>query len=498
MSNPFYNYSGNFIPGTLARAETSQVEFQAVQAGFSLLVTQGVDSGVAANAYVVATAGQPTGSYADGATVEFKPNFSNTGSSTIAVNSIAAVSILRFNGAVLVAGDLTVGIWTTLTYNAALGAFTITGPGQNVIIPGSISGAPPTHKVGLVAAGGLATSAAPIDATYAIDQSIVPTWIGVHTFSAAPVANAGLTVTGAALTSSAGLTVSAGTSALQTLTATSSVIGAATGGNQGAGTLNATGLFINGVAVTAGTIVTSIAGTAGQIAASASTGAVTLSMPVNVVIPTPASGHALTVNGVASSFALFVQASVTSTHSLGLGIQAGTTSADFALEISNAANTANYFIVWGDGHIEIGSNVGSGTQGLTMGTAGNVVINTPTTTTACPLTVTGPSAAQIGIFNGTAGNCYFDFKVAGSIVGRVGTADSIVVGGTAGDFSVSCTGGALNFATGGSVSRVVIGSSGVVTVKTPDSTAGGFGNYAFNVATPTATNGSFEIGRAHV
>lgn len=42
--------------------------------------------------------------------------------------------------------------------------------------------------------------------------------------------------------------------------------------------------------------VTSITGTANQIAASASTGAVTLSLPQNVIIPQPASGVALTVN----------------------------------------------------------------------------------------------------------------------------------------------------------------------------------------------------------
>ena len=39
------------------------------------------------------------------------------------------------------------------------------------------------------------------------------------------------------------------TGAFTTLTAASAVVGSPTGGNQGAGTLNATGLFINGVAV---------------------------------------------------------------------------------------------------------------------------------------------------------------------------------------------------------------------------------------------------------
>lgn len=231
--------------------------------------------------------------------------------------------------------------------------------------------------------------------------------------------------------------------------------------------------------------VTSITGTANEIAASASTGAVTLSFPANVVIPAPTTGVAFTANAVAGKYA-GVFNGVTGGQS-GVQIISGAASTDIAFEVATVAN--NYFLVWGDGHIELGSNVGSGTQGLAIGTAGNVVINTPLVTTACPLTVTGPSAAQIGIFNGSAGNCYFDFKVAGSIIGRIGTADSIVVGGTAGDFSVSCTGGALNFATGGSVSRMVISSAGLVTIAgLPVAQTGSFtATYVGGTTAPTVT-----------
>lgn len=284
MSNPFYNYSGAFIPGTLARAEAEAAEFNSVQSGFSLLVTQGVDSGIV-NAYVVTTQGQPTVAYVDGTTVTFKPLVTNTGASTLAVNAIPAASVLRFNGGALIPGDITGGVWTTAVYNSLLNAFTLTGAGQTAVIPGSISAAAPTHKVGLVASGGVSTQAAPIDATYAIDVTIAPTWSGAHTFAA------GLTV------SAGGLSVTNG----------STILGAPTGGGQGTGTLNALGLFINGVAVTAGTGaggVSSITGTANQIAASSSTGAVTLSFPVNVIIPVPVSGVSLTVQAVAGAQAL--------------------------------------------------------------------------------------------------------------------------------------------------------------------------------------------------
>lgn len=469
MPNPFFSYDNQLIPGQLARAEAVANDFILVQTGFALLVTQGVDSGVV-NAYVVTTQGQPTVAYADGNTVQFKPLVGNTGASTVNVNSVGVIPVLRFNGAALLAGDLVAGVWATLVYNTAFNAFTITGPGQNVVVAGSISAAAPTHKVGLVAAAGVATSVAPIDATYAIDQGIAPTWLGVHTFSATPVMNAGLTVTGAAITSSAGLTVSAGTSAVQALTATtgvfastlsaagvtssagltvtgsaitssagltvsagtsavqaltattgvfastlsaagitssagltvsaggatvtagSVVIGVPTGGGQGTGTVNATGLFVNGVAVVAGATVSSISGTANQIAASASTGAVTLSFPHNMVIPTSLSGSALTINSTAGD-ALVLNTNHTAglglgfvdtngspqSYRMGIGVGNGSN----ALNIFDSTNAAIRLQLFADGGIAFGVPTGGDQGAGTLNCAGlfvNGVAVTPGTT----------------------------------------------------------------------------------------------------------------------
>lgn len=466
MSNPFYNYDTAFIPGQLARAEAVANEFISVQTGFSLLVTQGVDSGIAANAYVVDTLGQPTVVYADGNIVEFKPNFTNTGVSTVNVNAIGAVPVLRFNGSALIPGDITAGVWTTAVYNVAFNAFTLIGAGQTAVIPGSISLAAPTNKVGLVASGGVSTQAVPIDATYAIDQSIAPTWSGVHTFSVKPVMNAGLTVTGAAITSSAGLTVSAGATAVQALTvalglvvtpngsadaaqfnvnhasgngvlfndtnaspqnfriglgigdATASlvfydstntairlkitsngsvVVGAPTGAGQGTGTINATGLFVNGVSVIAGSAVTSIAGTANQIAASASTGAVTLSLSQNVIIPAPASGTGLTVNGLANADTAVFKGSASSGQSFGLDVQAGTNASDISFRVLNQAASLAYFQVIGDGGVIIGAPTG-GTQGIgTLNASGLFVSGVNQFRTGNFIaTLTGMSAATTG------------------------------------------------------------------------------------------------------
>jgi hypothetical protein len=350
-SNSFYNYSGSFIPGTLARAEALTTEFSAVQAGFALLVVQGVDSGVA-NAYVVTTTGQPTGAYADGNTVEFKPLAANTGASTLSVNSIPAVSILRFNGAALVAGDLSVGVWTTATYNSLYSAFTLVGPGQTAVIAGSISSAAPTHKVGLTAAGGSSTQAAPIDATYAIDQSIAPTWTGNHTF-------------------------------------------------------------------------------------------------------TP----------VAGSYGVAVQGSASSGNSFGVLIQAGTTAADSAFSVLNAAASSALFKIFGDGHGTLGP---SASLGLSWAAAGNVTIAAPSSGAA----VTATAAAAGSAFVGTGGSSSSPVFQAN---GAAATALSMIAmqqtAQTSWQIYQPASSSDLRLNAGGT-DRFIIANTGAVTIPAPSSGTG--------------------------
>lgn len=214
MSNSFYNYSGNFIPGQLARAEAVAAEFNSVAQGFSRLSTQGVDTGIV-NAYVVATTGYPVAAYQDGNNIQFEATHSNTGPSTISVNSIPAVPLLRFNGTPLVAGDVVAGAWYACIYSALYGGFTILSPTAYSTFAGTISLAAPTHLVGLTAAAGSSTAAAPIDATFAIDQSIVPVWTGAHKFTVAGMQ-----------------------------------VGSPTGANLGAGTINvASAVYVNGISL---------------------------------------------------------------------------------------------------------------------------------------------------------------------------------------------------------------------------------------------------------
>jgi hypothetical protein len=172
----------DIIPGTLAQAEAVAREFTSVQAGFALLAIQGVDSG-SANAYNVATSGGKDGSYSDGLIVEFKAVNANTGASTISVDGGATVGLTGPSGVSLSAGAIPANTWIRALYNSTYSAFTLIAPISLVTTSNTISNAAPTHLVGLTPAGGSSTACAPIDVTFALDQSISPTWTGSHTFA---------------------------------------------------------------------------------------------------------------------------------------------------------------------------------------------------------------------------------------------------------------------------------------------------------------------------
>ena len=216
-TNAYYNYSGAFLPGAQARAEQVATEFSAVQAGFSGLSYQGTDSGTA-NAYVVTTTGNPTGSYKDGNVVEFAAGFANTGASTIVINSIGTANLITGNGAALASGAIGQGYWYRAVYSATATAWCIVAPSPFVSTGTAVvSGAAPTNKVSLTAAGGVSSSVLPVDATFAIDQSIAPTWTSQHFFSHGVVvlgANGGVAATISAVGTGGGAFISGGTGTL--------------------------------------------------------------------------------------------------------------------------------------------------------------------------------------------------------------------------------------------------------------------------------------------
>lgn len=122
---------------TLARAEAVNANMAAVVAAFDKMPSEtrlkrgtinyaGADTG-SINAYLVSLAYSPV-SYASGLFVRFSPANTNTGASTINVNSIGAVAIRNYAGGALSGGELVSGAIVDLVYDATNSYFRIINP----------------------------------------------------------------------------------------------------------------------------------------------------------------------------------------------------------------------------------------------------------------------------------------------------------------------------------------------------------------------------------
>jgi hypothetical protein len=131
----------------------------------------------------------------------------------------------------------------------------------------------------------------------------------------------------------------------------------------------------------------------------------------NVLIPAPASGNTLQVNGVASStsFPVFTLGSSTSGQSNGLLIEAGTTSADRAIAVTNKAVTLNLFQLFGDGSGTLGA-------GISWSAPGQVTI--------------GVSSLIVSGAQGPINSGFTHAEINGSGSGVAGTSYVIATGGT--------------------------------------------------------------------
>lgn len=210
MSNPYYTFTPAFVPGEKVRAGRVNNQFTLIEDAFDLLpasssslplgtATLGVESG-SGNAYVVTMPNTRTANAA-GDEVVFKATHQNSGASTLQVDSIVAVALRRYNGDPLQSGDVLVDAYYVCRYDATNGYFRIVSPALQTNV-GTLTYAAPSASVGLVAVAGSATTVMRSDAAPALDQSIVPTWTGVHTFSAASVFSAGLSSGGQVLNAS--------------------------------------------------------------------------------------------------------------------------------------------------------------------------------------------------------------------------------------------------------------------------------------------------------
>ncbi|RJF80951.1 hypothetical protein D3877_12000 [Azospirillum cavernae] len=146
MSNDYFTHENPEARRTVARAESVNGTFQAIEAGFDKLpaegqvkrgtVSYGADSGIA-NAYRVTLPYPPT-SYTEGMEVSFRVGVGNSAASTVdlygASGALLGVKpIRRQDGGDTVVGDMPTGSMTTLRYDGS--TFRIVSVGAMITKP---------------------------------------------------------------------------------------------------------------------------------------------------------------------------------------------------------------------------------------------------------------------------------------------------------------------------------------------------------------------------
>jgi hypothetical protein len=142
ITNPYYEFTPEFVPATKARSDAVNVQYQLIQNAFDLLpsdsaalttdtATFAPESGTG-NAYVVTMPDTRT-SNQDGDAVRFFATHSNTGSATLAVDAIGAVALVNWTGTVLGGGEIISGRIYEIRYDATNVQFVISASTDGAI-----------------------------------------------------------------------------------------------------------------------------------------------------------------------------------------------------------------------------------------------------------------------------------------------------------------------------------------------------------------------------
>lgn len=133
-ANEYFDYStGRLSDGSRARASDVNAIYDAIETGLDKLPTEaeiklgtiqyGTEAG-AADAYTITMPYTPSG-YTDGMGILFKASATNTGASTVNVDSLGVKDIVTQDGTALSAGDITSGDFIFIVYNSTSGDFEI-------------------------------------------------------------------------------------------------------------------------------------------------------------------------------------------------------------------------------------------------------------------------------------------------------------------------------------------------------------------------------------
>jgi hypothetical protein len=142
MANTYYTFDPYFIPNTKVRSDEVNAQLAAIENAFDLMptdnsaigrgtVTTGVESGTG-NAYEVSL-DDPRTSYQEGDQIVFKSTHTNTGTATLDLDTVGAVSLVQADGTPLSAGDIQDGLYYTAVYDAANNRWQLIGASAAVI-----------------------------------------------------------------------------------------------------------------------------------------------------------------------------------------------------------------------------------------------------------------------------------------------------------------------------------------------------------------------------
>jgi len=235
-----------------------------------------------ANAYLVA-ANRTIAAYFDGMRQCFHANFANTGAATLNIDSVGAKTIKKNHDQDLASGDIEQHQFVEVVYSASDDTFQMISPVANA--PLAATGDQTITSTDAGAAEGPTLSlhrdsAAPADADILGAVLFKGEDDGSNATTYAAVQAVADDVTDATEDGTLNLqTMVAGTLATRAAVKAGIVVGSATGGDQGAGTINATAIYDDGVQLTQGTILT--VGTA-DATLSGTTGALFSDLPANI------------------------------------------------------------------------------------------------------------------------------------------------------------------------------------------------------------------------
>lgn len=437
------------------------------------------------------------------------------------IASVAAAQVYQYygpaNGIQVNTGNSYQNTAATFSNVAGLWAGTNCGTTTNVpqlngnciTVSGAVSGANPTASVGITAVNGSATTFLRSDAAPALSQSIAPTWTGDHIFS--PASGVGVTVNGVANSpavtfngnstsgQSLGVLIKSGTTSadyalqIQNQAASSTfatvfgdggvVLGGATGGDQGLGTLNMVGCFVNGVACsTGGAAGANPTGTVGLTAVNGSAGTFMRSdaaPPLSQSItPTWTGVHTFTLPWAVTGTGVLTP-TIDNTSASASAISAvyleNSSSDFFRMLFSSAANTtayltngptgeAGYFYTTGAAPISFGTN---GVERIRISSAGNASINAPSSGIA--ETVNGVAGSFAGSFVGSSTT-----GQSRGIIVQAGTNSSdhaVIVANSANtvDFFALNGDGSATLGWNGTAATITTSAAGAVAIAAPSS-----------------------------